>query len=236
MRGRSAFHLVCLPMAAEAMPCRLGVWIRPLVHLRLATIRGCSQAEFAPSPMRLAKQLAQREAFVAGRAAKRAAKKEARLAAREASDAAWDALPADEREAIRTNAAAARGKRLTALAPAELPASASAPTCVVDLGFGELMSDREMRSLAQQLLFCYSACKREAVADGAWPVRYHLSSFVAGSPLGAQLGAIQGSHTWPITRHAASYLEAFDTSRRVPIPCPGPCPPLFGASGWRTPV
>ena len=223
MRCRSAFRLIFLPMAAEALRCRLGMWLRPLAHPRLTAIRSCSQAGFAPSPMKLAKQLAQREAFVAGRAAKRAAKKEARLAAREASDAAWDALSEDEREAIRTNAAAARGKRLTALAPAELPASASAPTCVVDLGFGELMSDREMRSLAQQILFCYSACKREAVADGAWPVRYHLSSFAAGSPLGAQLGAIQGSDSWPITRHATSYLETFDRSRRVPyimLACP----------------
>jgi hypothetical protein len=65
-------------------------------------------------------------------------------------------------------------------------------------------------------LFCYSACKREAVADGAWPVRYHLSSFAAGSPLGAQLGAIQGSDSWPITRHATSYLEAFGRTRRAP--------------------
>jgi hypothetical protein len=218
-RHMRSFRLIFLPMAAEALRCRLDMSgiLRPLAHPRLAAIRGCSQAaKFAPSPMKQAKQLAQREAFVAGRAAKRAAKKDARLAARQASDAAWDALPVDEREAIRTNAAAARGKRLAALAPAELPASASAPICVIDLGFGELMSDREIRSLAQQLLFCYSACKREAVADGAWPVRYHLSSFAAGSPLGAQLGAIQGSDSWPITRHATSYLEAFGRTRRAP--------------------
>ena len=209
-RSRTAF--LWLSILLHVAAALRGAALRPLAHPRLA-LRG-SQAEFTSSK-KLAKQLAQREVVVASRAAKQAKKKKARSAAREVSQAAWDALTEEQRDARRTQAAAARCKRAAALAPAQLPISAAAPTCVVDLGFGELMSARELRSLAQQLLFCYAANKREAIADGAWPLRYHLTSFAAGSPLGAQLGAIQGSDGWPVTRHAASYLEAFDRDRRA---------------------
>tara|TARA_B110001452_G_scaffold227650_1_gene202666 strand:- start:982 stop:1920 length:939 start_codon:yes stop_codon:yes gene_type:complete len=186
-------------------------WLRPLADARCILI-GCA-AE--PVSKRLARKAAQREAFVAGRAARRTAKKEARSVAREASQVAWEALSEEERSLRMRAAAEARRERAAALPLAELPTSAAAPVCVIDLGFGELQTARETRSLAQQLLFCYSANKQAARSDGAWPLCLHLSSYSAASALGEQLGAIQGSDTWPVTRHAASFLDAYDPSRLV---------------------
>lgn len=195
------------------------LWLQALL-LPLATawnprcvLIGCAATQ--PVSKRLARKAAQREAFVAGRAAKRLAKKDARSVAREASQAAWEALPEEERAMQRAQAAEARRERAAAPPLAELPVSPEAPVCVIDLSYDELMSARETRSLAQQLLFCYSANKKEALSNGAWPLRYHLSSYSAASALGEQLSAIQGSDTWPVTRHAASFLDAYDASRLV---------------------
>ena len=168
-----------------------------------------------PVSKRLAKKAAQREAFIAGRAARRTAKKEARAVAREASQAAWEALSEEERGARTRAAAEARRERAAAPRLAELPVSAAAPVCVIDLSFDELMTARESRSLAQQLLFCYSANKQAARSDGAWPLQFHLSSYSATSAVGEQLGAIQGSDTWPVTRHATSFLDAYEASQLV---------------------
>ena len=43
----------------------------------------------------------------------------------------------------------------------------SAPTVVIDLGFDELMSDREIASLVQQLAYAYSSNRR-----AGWPVSW----------------------------------------------------------------
>eukprot|EP00962_Isochrysis_galbana_P003291 scaffold919_cov86-Isochrysis_galbana.AAC.1 len=86
-------------------------------------------------------------------AKKKEAKKVAHKEAKTTRTTEWDALPADEQEAIRS---AAREKRLRDKAAAAETAQAGPtpsrpmPACVIDLDFDHLMDERGITSLAQQ--------------------------------------------------------------------------------------
>jgi hypothetical protein len=87
-------------------------------------------------------------------AKKKEAKKAAHKEAKTARTAEWEALPADEQEAIKN---AAREKRLlrekaaaAEAGRAEPTASRPMPACVIDLDFDQLMDERGITSLAQQ--------------------------------------------------------------------------------------
>ena len=77
------------------------------------------------------------------------------------------------------------------------------PTCVVDLSFDELMNDREIASLAQQLSYCHSANRRSA-----FPMRLAFTS--VGGKLEAKLkSGWPGWRNWAIRPEPRHYLEAF---------------------------
>ena len=99
-------------------------------------------------------------------------------------------------------AARARRKKEAEEAKAKKQAALTAPNGVVlDLEFGHLMQDKEMRSMAKQLTFCYSANTRAQV-----PVRLYLTG------LGGRMGEIthqacSGFNNWAVIRSEESYLE-----------------------------
>eukprot|EP00966_Prymnesium_polylepis_P038465 892684-Prymnesium_polylepis.1 len=66
------------------------------------------------------------------------------------------------------------------------------------------MTDRQIRSLAQQLSFCHAAAKRSRAAG--YPALTHcLSSY--GGRLEDQLTRVNGASAWPVARHRGSYLD-----------------------------
>lgn len=143
---------------------------------------------------------------------KKEAAKAAKRAAREAGQAAWEALPEEERAARRTEAKAVRQDRMAAAVAAKAAASASAsapvPAVVIDLDFDALMTERERTSLACQLGYCYSANR-----NAGFSLRLHLSSL--HGRMAAQVARVGGSENWPVARHESSYLEAFDRDSLV---------------------
>jgi tRNA (guanine9-N1)-methyltransferase len=80
--------------------------------------------------------------------------------------------------------------------------------CAIDLDFDELMVDRDLTSLIQQLMYAYGANRR-----AARPLDLHLCS-VRGR-MQAQLGKIEGFANWRATPHDASYLASFARERLV---------------------
>ncbi len=163
---------------------------------------------------RAMKRAARHEAMLAKKKAKKAAEKaarrEAKAQARAESQEWWDALPDAEKEEHRLAARRVREERQQERASAKAAfqeavssaAAADAPTVVIDCSFDDLMNEREIVSLAQQLSYSYCAVRRAGM-----PVRLSLTSH--GGALGAQLRKILGSENWAVERHEQSYRDVF---------------------------
>ncbi|KDD73449.1 hypothetical protein H632_c2167p0 [Helicosporidium sp. ATCC 50920] len=75
---------------------------------------------------------------------------------------------------------------------------------VLDLGFAELMTDSELKSLCQQLSYCHSANSR--VREAA-----HLIFTGLRGPMGEALRRqCTGCDRWPVDQHEEDYLEVFE--------------------------
>ena len=118
-----------------------------------------------------------------------------------ANDAGWNALTEAERAEVRARASQSRGERSLA---AMKEALAARPQVIIDLAFDELMTDRQIVSLAQQLGFCHAATKRSRAAGH--PALTHCLSSYCGR-LAARLPLVHGSSSWPVARHSDSYLN-----------------------------
>ena len=158
-------------------------------------------------PSKKAQKRAQKEQrYLLKREADREAKRAAKKARRDASQAKWEALSPEEQAEQKRLAAIAREARIASLKEqaAELEAAASAPkpTVVIDLSFDDLMTDREISSLAQQLSYCHSANRR-----GSFPVNLVFSSL--GGRTEAKLDAHTGWHNWKVQRDHRSFLDVF---------------------------
>lgn len=110
-------------------------------------------------------------------------------------DGAWQALSTAERENVQRAASHARKEKKAA---DRLRCSLRQPNVIVDLAYDELMSDRQIASLAQQLLFCHRASKKSVLT-------HCLSSY--GGRLETRLAGVHGSNAWPVARHRCSYLD-----------------------------
>ncbi|KAL1521231.1 hypothetical protein AB1Y20_020903 [Prymnesium parvum] len=172
-------------------------------------------ASLAPPPLskRAAKRAARHASYEERRpqrkAAKREAKKAAAAASREERRRAWEALSAEEQAARRLQAREAREGRGESAARR----GAACGGVVIDCDFDALMSEREVSSLVQQLMYAYGANRR---ADA--PVDLHLTS-VSGR-VAAGLAKINGFDSWrhktpPLTPHEASYLQVFAPAELV---------------------
>ena len=83
------------------------------------------------------------------------------------------------------------------------------PTVVIDLSFDELMNEREIASLAQQVNYSYAANRK-----AHFPVRLALTSL--GGATEAKLTS--GHENWPVLHEARSYLDVFpDRDRLVSV-------------------
>ena len=106
-------------------------------------------------------------------------------------------------------AARARRKKEAEEAKAKKQAALTAPNAVIlDLEFGHLMQDKEMRSMAKQLTFCYSANLKAQV-----PVRLYLTG------LGGRMGevtrrACSGMSNWTVICSEESYLETLTDRKK----------------------
>lgn len=101
----------------------------------------------------------------------------------------------DQRIKERKLATEARRRRLE-------EASEAAATVVIDLQFGELMLPHEHRSLAHQLMYCYSANSR---ADK--PCRLCFAGM--SGPLLEEMQRTPGYDRWPVLKESRPYFDAF---------------------------
>ena len=74
---------------------------------------------------------------------------------------------------------------------------------IIDLGFDHLMTESELKSLAQQLIYCYSANSKS-------PSPCHLMFTDFQGLVADQLSAQSVGHAqWLITKHQAPYVDVF---------------------------
>eukprot|EP01137_Pigoraptor_chileana_P026757 Opistho-2@8522 len=78
----------------------------------------------------------------------------------------------------------------------------NSPTVVVDLGFDDLMTARDVKHLVTQVARCYSANRRSTN-----PFRFHLTSM--GGKAKEHLAAIHGSEQWDVIVDTRPYEEVF---------------------------
>lgn len=88
------------------------------------------------------------------------------------------------------------------------PPDGAPPNVIIDLGFDDFMSERQIVSLAQQLSLCHAAAKRSRDASGQPALTYCLASY--GGRLEARMQRLQGSSTWPAARHRQSWRHCLD--------------------------
>lgn len=125
-------------------------------------------------------------------------------------DQEWRLLTQEQRDFIRSGAKEKRAQKRTA---ARSMAASARPNVIIDLDFDELMTDRQLDSLSQQLGLCHAAAKRTCDENGRPAMTHCLSSY--GGRLETRMQQIHGSSAWPQARHRGTWLD------------------VAAASGWR---
>ncbi len=160
-----------------------------------------------------ARRQRQLEHFAAKKEAKKAERKQKTAERKAAEQEAWEKLTQEERDRRIRISQQSREARIAAAATAAAAkaARAAAPTasCVVDLDFQDLMDERELRSIAQQLMFSYAANRRVKA-----PLQLHFTSF--GGAIRDDLESrLYGYERWDVRMHTESYLQVFPRERLV---------------------
>ena len=165
--------------------------------------------ESVPLSKNARKRLAKQEAWEAKKKQKKEEEREARMkrgeVARAEHAAKLEAMTDEERAKHEEERQAKREirKKEAEEAKAKKQAALEAPNAVVlDLEFGHLMSDKEQKSMAKQLTFCYSANTKAAV-----PLRLYLTG-LAGSMGEFTRKHNSGFSNWAVHKCDGSYLEA----------------------------
>ena len=78
-------------------------------------------------------------------------------------------------------------------------------TVVIDMGFENLMNQRDLGKCLKQLLHCYSINRRLQQ-----PLQFHISSF-DGERLKKEMERHQGYEHWDCIFHSTSYFDVFTT-------------------------
>eukprot|EP00850_Spirogloea_muscicola_P020365 SM000213S06830 [mRNA] locus=s213:200303:203106:- [translate_table: standard] len=94
---------------------------------------------------------------------------------------------------------------------------------VIDLGFAELMQPGELKSLSQQVMYCY-ASNSKYLSCNSWPLVHRsiqgldralvparLSLTSCGGPVLHQLERLSGFERWSLHRSEKSYMEVFES-------------------------
>ena len=79
-------------------------------------------------------------------------------------------------------------------------------TVVIDMGFENLMNQRDLGKCLKQLMHCYSINRRLEN-----PLQFHITSF-DGTRLKQEMERHQGYENWDCCFHTESYLQAFFNS------------------------
>ena len=117
-------------------------------------------------------------------------------------DQEWRSMTQEQREIVRSGAKEMRTQKRTA---ARSMAASARPNVIIDLGFDDFMTDRQVVSLAQQLGHCHAAAKRAIDADGRPALIHCLSSY--GGRVETRMQQIHGSSAWPQARHRKTWLD-----------------------------
>lgn len=160
------------------------------------------------------KRLAKQEAWAAKKKAKKeeekALKQQKSDEARAAFAAKMEAMTDAERAEYEAERKANRERRMKEAEEAKVKKSAalrSPYTVVLDLEFGDLMTEKECRSMAKQLTYCYSANTKAAV-----PLCMYFTGL--GGELGeALLKSNPGYKNWAVHHKEESYLDALPERR-----------------------
>mmetsp|Transcript_37155 Transcript_37155/g.87093 ORF Transcript_37155/g.87093 Transcript_37155/m.87093 type:complete len:364 (-) Transcript_37155:124-1215(-) len=83
-------------------------------------------------------------------------------------------------------------------------------TVVLDLEWEDELSDKEVKGLVQQVLYCYGANRK-----AARPVRLVLSGVVEGSVTRERLAKLSGFDTWLCQTSEKPYIDLFEKDRLV---------------------
>jgi len=158
------------------------------------------------------KKALKRQRAMEKRATERASRKEAKRAERERRQRVWDSLTEEEQAERKKEHAVTREARLAAeqleaeRKAAALSATAVLPTCAIDLSFDDLMNDREIASLAQQLSYCHSANRR-----AGYPMRVVFASLTGRTAEKLCVGA----ENWTVQHETRGYLELFKAEHLI---------------------
>ena len=117
-------------------------------------------------------------------------------------DQEWRLMTQEQREMVRSGAKEKRTQKRTA---ARSIAASARPNVIIDLGFDEFMTDRQVVSLAHQLAHCHAAAKKTTDANGRPALIHCLSSY--GGRLETSMQQIHGSSAWPQARHRKTWLD-----------------------------
>ncbi|CAE8614153.1 unnamed protein product [Polarella glacialis] len=88
--------------------------------------------------------------------------------------------------------------------------SSKGTTVIIDLEWEETMQQKELKSLVQQVLYCYGANRR-----ATHPVRMVLSGVQENGEIGAGLRKQSGFEAWPLQVLPGPYIEAFPREKLV---------------------
>ena len=186
------------------------LWSTPgVVPEQAATPEPEPEVSAVPISKNAAKKAAKKAAWDAKKAAKKAQEKEAKQRRGEEVRAdhakKLEAMTDEERKQYDEERAAVREKRKKEAeeAKARKKAALTAPQCVViDLEFGDLMEEKEKKSMAYQLGICYSANCKAVV-----PAQIHVTGL--GSGMGGVVRKVcSGVEHWAVHMSDETYLES----------------------------
>ena len=186
------------------------LWSTPgVVPQEAATPEPEPEVSAVPISKNAAKKAAKKAAWDAKKAAKKAQEKEAKQRRGEEVRAdhakKLEAMTDEERKQYDEERAAVREKRKKEAeeAKARKKAALTAPQCVViDLEFGDLMEEKEKKSMAYQLGICYSANCKAVV-----PAQIHVTGL--GSGMGGVVRKVcSGVEHWAVHMSDETYLES----------------------------
>eukprot|EP00931_Biecheleriopsis_adriatica_P062289 TRINITY_DN37517_c0_g1_i1.p1 TRINITY_DN37517_c0_g1~~TRINITY_DN37517_c0_g1_i1.p1 ORF type:complete len:320 (-),score=110.56 TRINITY_DN37517_c0_g1_i1:189-1103(-) len=109
-------------------------------------------------------------------------------------------------EEVRTSRAARKAAELEDFRQR----SALGTTVVLDLEWEQAMQEKELKSLLQQVLYCYGANRR-----ASRPTRLVFSGVEPGSQTHAGLSKQAGYESWEVQKLSGAYVEAFPKERLV---------------------
>jgi len=100
----------------------------------------------------------------------------------------------------------AQGKQNLRRALAKKPLEQNLPLLIIDLSFDDILSDKEVRSVASQINMTYGSLRR-----ASRPLSCHLTSL--NGKVGTALQTHVGFERWQLGKHPGHFVEVFEDRR-----------------------